>query len=359
MVMVGIDVHKQTHTAVAASCAGMKLAELKVATTATDFEKLIGWAREVAAEVGDGEVLLWAVEDCRTYSQSLEAALLVQGFTVVRVPPHLSAGTRKTGRVGGKSDPVDALAVARVALREPDLPVAVDDPTRRAIKMLADDRDRLVVERTAAINQLRAILHVLDRGLEPAGRGISATALIRLRYQLAGAARNKTMGVDQVAAIKVARRIIARLIELTDQIAAAGKELDQMSLAVAPALRQIPGCAAVTSARIIAEVGDVSRFRSSDAFAMYAGTAPIEVSSGKSSRHRLARGGNRKLNATIHVIALTQTRLQGPGRDYYQSCLDRGKSRKEALRILKRKIARTIYNNLNRHTQTPSQSLAA
>lgn len=357
MMMVGIDVHKQTHTAVAVSGAGMKIAELKISANAVGFKKLIRWAGELAAD--DDGVLGWAVEDCRGYSQSLEGALLGTGFTVLRVPPHLSAGTRKTGRVRGKSDPVDALAVARVALREPDLPVAVDDPAQRAIKILADDRDRLVSERTAAINQLRAQLHQLNLGLEPGGRGMSAAALTKLRHQLAGAARTSGLAVDQAMGIRVARRLTARLIELTEQTAVAHTELDKLSKAIAPALQDIPGCAAITSARIIAEVADPGRFRSADAFAMYAGTAPIEVSSGKSSRHRLARGGNRKLNSTIHMIALTQTRLKGPGRDYYQRSLDRGKSEKEALRILKRAVARTIYNTLKRHAQNTKISLAA
>jgi transposase len=267
MMMVGIDVHKCTHTAVAVSETGVRLGQLTVPADLGGYARLIRWVAGLSAEVGDCE-LGWAVEDCRSYSRGVEAALLVAGFTVFRVPPHVSAGTRKSGRVRGKSDPVDALAVARAALREPDLPVAVHDPARRAIKIVADDRDRLVVERTAGINQLRAGLHELALGLEPGGRGISATTLRRLREQLAGAARKRELGPDQVAGIAVARRITARLIELTTQIAAATKELDELSQALAPELRAISGCSVVTSAWIIAETGDVARFRSADAFAM-------------------------------------------------------------------------------------------
>ena len=167
MVILGIDAHKQTHTVVVVDEHGRKLGERTVKTTTTDHLDLLVWASRFGAE------RRWAVEDCRHLSRRLERDLLGAGQQVVRVPPKLMANARTAARTYGKSDPIDALAVARAALREPELPVARLDGPAREIRLLVDHRDDLVAERTRVINRLRWHLHELDPAWHPPARSLS------------------------------------------------------------------------------------------------------------------------------------------------------------------------------------------
>src|SRR6476659_612561 len=164
MVVLGIDAHKRNHTAVAVDDAGRKLGERTTGTTTADHLQLLCWAEQF------GEVRTWAIEDCRHLSRRLERDLLGAGEQIVRVPPKMMAHARDGARTYGKSDPIDALAVARAALREPNLPTASLDGPAREVRLLADHRDDLVAERTRAINRLRWHLHELDPGHEPPAR---------------------------------------------------------------------------------------------------------------------------------------------------------------------------------------------
>ncbi|KKB97256.1 IS110 family transposase, partial [Mycobacterium nebraskense] len=157
MVVVGADVHKRTHTFVAVDQVGRKLGEKVVAATSYGHAEAVMWARERF-----GVEVVWGIEDCRHLSARLERDLLTAGQHVVRVPPKLMAQTRASARTRGKSDPIDALAVARAVLREPDLPVASHDETSRELKLLVDRREVLVAQRTATINRLRWRVHELD-----------------------------------------------------------------------------------------------------------------------------------------------------------------------------------------------------
>ena len=165
MVVVGVDTHKATHTLVGVDVAGRKLAELTVKATAVGNLKALGWARSVF-----GADVVWGIEDCRNLSSRLERALLDAGQRVVRVPPHLMARTRASARTRGKSDPIDALAVARAVLREPDLPVASHDEISRELKLLVDRRDDLVAQRGATVNRLLWRVHELTRRMRPSLR---------------------------------------------------------------------------------------------------------------------------------------------------------------------------------------------
>src|SRR6201996_4751273 len=163
MVVVGADVHKRTHTFVAVDDVGKKLGEKVVAATSSGHAEAVMWARERF-----GAQVVWAIEDCRHLSARLERDLLTAGQQVVRVPPKLMAMTRKSARTRGKSDPIDALAVARGFLREPDLPIASHDDVSRELKLLVDRREVLVAQRTATINRLRWRVHELDPERAPA-----------------------------------------------------------------------------------------------------------------------------------------------------------------------------------------------
>lgn len=158
MVTIGVDLHKHWHTAVAVDDNGRRLAERTVRATPAGHVELVGWGRGLGVE------RRWALEDCRHLTRRLERDLLTAGETVLRVSPRLMAGARRTGREPGKSDPIDALAVARAALREPGLPVARLDGPEREVRLLVDHREDLVAERTRAQNRLQWHLHELLPG---------------------------------------------------------------------------------------------------------------------------------------------------------------------------------------------------
>jgi transposase len=335
MLTVGIDVHKQTHCAVAVDECGRQCAQRTVRATDAGHLQLLRWV----SGTFPGEVVQFAVEDCRHVSTRLERALLSAGARVVRVPPKLMAGTRASARTRGKSDPIDALAIGRAALREPDLSVAEHDGPSREVKLLVDHREDLVNARTRAQNRLRWHLHELDPELDPPARGLAC--LSTLDHLAAWLLEHPD--ADCVVA-RIAAELVVDIRALTVRERAIAKELDRLVQELGPRLLGLTGCGVLTAAKLIGETANVARFRSEACFAMHAGVAPIPASSGKTARHRLARGGNRQLNAALHRIAVTQTGHDGPGRDYYQRRRAGGDTRMEALRALKRRLARVVFN---------------
>jgi transposase len=332
MVIVGIDAHKRSHTAVAIDASGRKLGQRTTGTTSEDHLALLSWAEQF------GSQRIWAVEDCRHLSRRLEADLLGAGESIVRVPTKLMAHARDAARSYGKSDPIDALAVARAALRETDLPTAQLDGPARTVRLLADHHDHLIAERTRVINRLRWHLHELDPNQEPPAR-----TLWRPKHLNAIAAR--LADFDGVVA-RLARVLIQDVRRLTDQIQALDEELEATVKQLAPSLLNICGCAALTAAKIIGQTADVRRFRSRHAFARHNGTAPLPVWSSNQSRHRLSRTGNRQLNAAIHRIAITQAHYHEPARQLLERRREGGKNKAESLRILKRRLSDAVYRAL-------------
>ena len=348
VVMLGVDVHKGTHTTVGADVVGRQLGERTVRATDAGHRQLLGWARRCWPDA----TRVWAVEDCRHVSSRLERALLAAGERVVRVPPKLMAGVRSSARTRGKSDPIDALAIARAALREPNLPVACHDTVSRELKLLVDHREDLVAERTRMQNRLRWHLHELDPELEPPARGLDRLCqLDRLTAWLAGQPPGMV--------VRLAAELVDDIAALTRRITALEREIAARVQALAPALLALAGCGALTAAKIIAETANPGRFRSEACFAMHAGVAPIPASSGRTHRHRLARGGNRQLNAALHRIAVTQLRLNGPGKIYYQRRRAQGDTSMEALRALKRRLARVVFGLLQPTPTTSTGNLPA
>lgn len=352
MVVLGADVHKRTHTIVAADSNGRQLGALTIAVTPAGYRQAIGWARERFTD------RCWAVEDCRAYNSGLHRALLGAGERGVRVPPHLTRRSRRFSRNrGGKSDPIDALAIARAALAEPALPAITIDPAAAQARLLVGQRDHLIARRTQTINRLRMLIHDLDCSVT-----LPTTDLFRPKH-LRAPARPRATGRSTQALPsapdgllrQICTELIADIAALTERIAGYDKHLHDLVEAdpQGHALIQLPGCGHHSAAKILAETDGINRFARSDHYGAYTGCAPIPASSGNTTRHRLARGGNRQLNTTIHHIALTQTSRPGPGHDYYQRKQAEGKTRKEALRALKRKIARTIYHTLKTHQPHP------
>jgi transposase len=334
VIVIGVDAHSQTHTAAAVNRqTGEQLAVKDVIARESGHQALLAWGR------GLGDERVWAIEDCRNLSGALEQLLIAAGERVLRVPPKLMAKERKTVRSFGKSDAIDALAVARAVLREPDLPEARPPGPERELRLLSDHRDDLIQEGTRYQRRLRWHLHELDPELAPALRGAAKKRnLDRLSRQLA------RMG--QGAQVRICRELIRRIRELAKRVAELDRELAGLVRDQHTGLLEIPGCGVVTAARILAEVGDATRFATEARLASYAGVAPLDASSGRQQRHRLNRTGNRRLNRAIFTIALTQIRIHQPARDYMTRRLAEGKTHREALRALKRQLIRTIYRTL-------------
>ena len=332
MVTIGIDAHKRTHTVVVVDEQGRKLAQKTTGTTSSDHLRLIAWAAT------HGDARLWAIEDCRHLSRRLERDLLGAGEGIVRVPPKLMAKARDAARTFGKSDPIDALAVARAALREPDLPSARLDGRERELRLLVDHREDLVHERTRMINRLRWHLHELDPGSEPRARSLK-----HLR-NLDSLAASLEDGDGLVA--RLARELVRRCRELKVEIKQLEREIAALVELLAPSLLAIRGCGALSAAKIIGETAGVERFRSRDAYASYNGTAPLPVSSAGAVRHRLSRSGNRQLNAALYRIALTQSQWHPDAKALLARRKAQGDSSRQALRVLKRRLSDVVYRAL-------------
>jgi transposase len=350
MVVIGSDVHKSTHTFVAVDEVGRKQGTKTVKATSVGHAEAIMWAREQF-----GADLTWGIEDCRNMSARLERDLLAAGQTVVRVPTKLMDRERKATHTRGKSDPIDALAVARAVLREPDLPRATHDEVSRELKLLTDRRDVLVTQRTSATNRLRWYVHELDPERAPGSRKLDAAK----HQQALGAWLDTVEGI----VAEMARAELADVIRLTTETKTLEKRIEHRAHVVAPSLLSVFGCAALTAAKIIGETAGVSRFKSEAAFANHAGVAPIPVWSGDThGRVRLSRSGNRQLNRALYSIANTQRAHPGPGQTYYQAKLAEHKTEKEAMRCLKRHIARVVYRHLlidHQARQSTPQTTAA
>ena len=330
MIVIGVDSHKRTHTVVAADGTGRKLAEKTVAATSAGHLELVRWAARFSGH-------RWALEDCRHLSRRLSTDLLRAGEAVVRVPPKLMAGARRSAREYGKSDPIDALAVARAALRE-DLPVATLDGPEREIRLLVDHRDDLVAERTRAENRLRWHLHELDPGNEPGLRTLNrAVVLAALETSLAEAPG--TVG-------RIARELVIRIRELTATINDLEHEIGRLVADLAPSLLALTGCGPLTAAKLIGETAGIGRFRSAAAFARHNGSAPLPVWSSNTERHRLSRTGNRQLNVALHRIAITQLQREGRGKTYLEHRRAMGDTKTEAIRALRRRISDEVFRRM-------------
>lgn len=333
-VTIGVDAHKRSHTLVGIDERGRKLATKTVDATSTGHADALRWAR-----MKFGDDLVWGVEDVRSVSAPLERDLLAAGQRVVRVPPRLMGQIRASARVAGKSDPLDALAVARTVLQEPDLPVARLDDASRDLKLLVDRREDLLEQLIATTNRLLWRLHELD----PAG-GPKRGAL--------SAARHRRAAADFLATRDGLVAELARA-ELDDvnRLAALTRELEKRIAAIvkvsAPNLLALPGCGPLTAAKIVGETADVSRFKNEAAFARHAGVAPVPHWSATPGHQRYVRSGNRQLNMALHRIAVTQLTMGAAGRAYVEKRVDQGDRRPAAVRALKRRLARVVFTRLH------------
>jgi transposase len=337
MIVVGTDTHKKTHTcgavdALTASARG----ELTAPAHRGSFGKLLRWARALDRE------RVWALEDCRHVSGAFERFLIARGERVVRVAPKHMAGARRSARERGKSDSIDAFSVARAALREglEALPGAHLDGRSLDIRLLSDHRDDLVTARTEDQQRLRWHLHDLWPELEiPSGALDTGKWLGKLSRRLARA--------EQTTRVRVARDLVRQIAARTSRIRELESELAPLVSAYAPQLLAERGCGVLTAAKLIGEIAGAERFGTDAKLARTSGTAPIPASTGQTNRHRLDRGGNRQLNCALHRLAVNKANWEPETAAYLERKQAEGKSRKEALRCLKRHLARRVWELLH------------
>ena len=330
MVIIGGDSHKRTHTFVALDQVGRRLGQKTVPATTDGHLVALTWAQQWGERC-------WALEDCRHLTRRLEGYLLRSGEAIVRVPPKMMAAERRGTRSPGKSDPIDAEAVARAALRDPDLPVARLEGETRRVKLLVDHREDLVAERTRMQARVRWHLHELMPELD-----LAPKALGKFRHLDRVAAELEN--IDGTVA-EIARELIERIRELTVRCNELEREIKTIIRTLVPTLLELPGCGPLTAAKIVGEAAGADRFRSRSAFARWNGTAPIPAWTG-SERFRLSRSGNRQVNAALHRIAITQWRGVGPGRAFIEARMARGKTKTAAIRLLRRRLSDEVLRRL-------------
>jgi transposase len=259
-------------------------------------------------------------------------------WEVMRCPPHLMARSREFARERGKSDPIDALAVARAVLREPNLPVAFHDPVSWELKLLVDRREDLVGQRVAVMNRLFWRLHQIDPARpEPK----------KLQFAVRREALSEYLRAQSGLQAELAAEELADVCRFSENIDALTARIIRRVNELGSTLPTLPGCAELTAAKLISEAANVDRFPNENAFARYAGLAPIPAWSGSTNgRLSVCRSGNRQINTAIHRIAVVQVRLDCAGRDYYRRRRAEGDSGATALRCLKRRLCRVVFNRL-------------
>jgi transposase len=331
-VTIGVDPYKASHTAAALDEHGQLLDRQHVPATLDGYQQLRQWA-------GRWPQRCWAVEGAYGIGRALAQRLVGDGEQVLDVPAKLAARVRvlSVGH-GRKSDPDDAVSVAVAARNAPQLrPVGVEDQAT-VLHLLTKRRQDLVAARTQTVNRLHRLLMDLVPG--GARRNLTAKRAVALLAAVTPA------GAPSVTRWQLASELAADVCQLEQRIASVEVRIKAAVAESKTTLVELFGVGPVLAATSLGEVGDISRFPSKHHFAAHTGTAPLEASSGQVVRHRLSRAGDRKLNHALYMMAMVQVRRPSTGQAYYRRKLAEGKSPKEALRCLKRRLSDAVYRCL-------------
>jgi transposase len=345
-VTIGVDTHGDVHVAHAKDQLGRRLETVSIPTTPTGYQDLLAWAR------GLGQVQAWGVEGTGSYGAGLARYLRKAGQVVLEV----NRPDRAARRRRGKSDPVDAEAAARaVQAGEVTIVPKAADGQVEMLRSLRVARTTAMRARTQAVNALRSLLVTAPAELREQLRGLSAVRLVRCAATL-----DPGRLTSPTAAAMLALRTLARRYQALDaEITALDSELDQLTATAAPGLLALFGVGPdVASALLIAAGDNPRRLRSEAAFSMLCGSSPIEASSGKTTRHRLNRGGDRQANAALYRIVVVRLRWHQPTKDYMARRTAEGKSKKEIIRCLKRYVAREVFAVLKEMNQADPATAA-
>jgi transposase len=345
MITIGVDAHKRVHAAVAVDAAGRELAHWRGPNTAAGWQQLAHWAGEL------GGACRWGIEGAWSYGRGLAQHLVAGGATVYEVNARWTAAGRRHSRRQDKNDRLDARAVALFVWREAGLPPVAADDEAAVLDLLATQRDDAVAESA----RLRCQLHQLLAQVEPE----YAARLPKLHTQaglraLDGYATADPHPLQQQRAAAI-RRLAQRLRLALDQAKDLAKEIRALAAARFAPLARICGVDLLTAGVLAGILGPGQRFASDAQLAAYAGAAPLEASSGERVRHRLNRGGHRRLNAILYRIILTQTRRSPQAQAYLARRMGEGKTRREAVRALKRYVIRAIWKRWQECAATPQE----
>lgn len=338
MFMIGIDPHKGSHTATAVDTREVVVGELRVEADRHQRARLLEWAQAF-------EPRTWAIEGATGMGALLAQQLVGVGEHVVDVPPKLSSRVRlmDTGRID-KSDPNDSRSAALVALRNATLnTVSPESEDRVVLRLLADRYHQLTAQRTRTVCRLHALLCLVIEG--GTSRSLTAAKATKL---LAGVGGSDPIILERVA---TCRDFIVEIVTIDGALAATRARHVAAVVASKSTVDHVYGVGPIGAAIIIGRSGDIRRFPTGGHYARHNGTAPLEASSGPKARHRLNPRGDRQLNHAIHTAALTQIAHDHPGRVYYQRKLAEGKTKKEAMRALKRRISDVVYRQLRNDTR--------
>lgn len=329
-VAIGVDSHKATLEAAALDGVGRPVAKRRFSNDPRGHRQLHTWA------VGLGDDRVVGIECSGTYGAALARHLLELEEDVREVPGNLShAETRSRNK--GKSDAIDAEAVARVVLREQALPKAKDG-TNEDLKLLSDHRDRLIKARTAELSRIHAFMTLQRPGYQ------NSVGVLKAEKSL-GTVMRMIRGDASVRAGLI-RDSVAEVRRLNRTIKGVEGRLGDLVDRAGSTLHRAPGIGPMLAARILGEVGDPSQLRSAAGFARLSGVAPIPASSGQVVRFRLDRRGNRVLNRSLHMIAVVRCRIDPATKTYMAKKRSEGKSGREAMRCLKRHIASDVYRRM-------------
>jgi transposase len=334
-VMIGVDPHKASHTAAALDEHGRLLGQQRIPATLDGYQQLRQWADQWPQRC-------WAVEGAHGVGRALAQRLVGHGEQVLDVPAKLAARVRvlSVGH-GRKSDPHDAISVAIAARSLPSLrQVGVEDQAT-VLHLLTKRRQDLVAARTRILNRLHR-LHRLLMDLVPGGARRNLTA----KRAAALLAAVTPAGQPALTRWQLATELVADVRHLEQRIAAVDARIKAAVAQSNTSLVQLFGVGPVLAATFLGEVGDIRRFPTKHHFAAHTGTAPLEASSDQVIRHRLSRAGDRKLNHALYMMAMVQIRRPSAGQAYYRRKLAEGKSPKEALRCLKRRLSDAVYRCL-------------
>jgi transposase len=328
-VAIGVDTHKHTHTAAAFDRLGRQLDTLEIEADAGGYARLLAWAAQLGRPA-------FAIEGAASYGAGLARAAAAAGFAVWEC-----GRPQRSHRRRGKSDLVDAALAAQRLLSGNDLSELRGDGAREQLRILLAERRSAEQARTVVLNQLHALLVSAPDPLRQRLAGHSSERLIAACRSL----RVHAASSDSVLRHAL-RRLARRAQHLVDELAQIDYQLAQILATLAPELTAECGVGPVCAAQLIVSSGTPGRLRSEASFAALAGTSPLPASSGKTIRHRLNRGGDRQLNCALHRIALNRIRHHPETRAYHQRLLERGKTPREARRIIKRALARRFYHIL-------------
>jgi len=344
-VLIGVDPHKASLAVAAVDEAkGELLERASFPQDRAGSRALERWAKRFPER-------RWAVENAGGLGRHLAVRLAASGESVVDVAPKLSARVRVLSSGNArKNDELDALATALAASRNERLAPVDPESDSEVLRLLSERREDLVAERTRALNRLHGLL----RDLLPGGVAakLSADRAARILRSI------RPKGASDRLRRRLASEILRDVRMLDRKVADLNGRIEVEVEASGTTLTEIFGIGPVLAARIIGTVGDAARFPSKGHFASYSGTAPLEASSGEAVRHRLSLAGNRKLNYALHMVAVCQARSDARGGTYYRKKIDEGKSRKEALRCLKRRVSDAVFKSLVVDSQVPSRSAA-